>query len=99
MGLAPLCHLSALFHVVINTATAVSHVITTGHDFGQSCLPCHEPGRATPGHKASDGGAVVALKVLARPPRGNTVCEHHGLGRKQLQHVQFAEQVQVRRHS
>jgi hypothetical protein len=34
-------------------------------------------------------------QVLARPPRGNTVCEHHGLGRKQLARVQFAELVQV----
>lgn len=39
---------------------------------------------------------MVALKVLARPPRGTTAATFHGLGRKQLQRVQFAEQIQVR---
>ena len=34
-------------------------------------------------------------QVLARPPRGNTVCDHHNISRKQLARVQFAELVQV----
>lgn len=55
----------------------------------------HLQGLATPGRGAAGSGAVIALKVLARPPRGNTVADFHGLGRKHLQRVQFAEQVQV----
>ena len=39
-------------------------------------------------------GGVVALRVLARQPRGNTVKCFHGL--PNLKRVQFAEQVQVR---
>jgi len=43
-------------------------------------------------------GAVLALKLLARPPRGNTVAAFHGYSKKQMQKVQFAEQVQVGPH-
>ncbi len=49
----------------------------------------------TPARKAVGKGTVLALKVLARQPRSNTVAEFHALSRKQLQRVQFAEQVQA----
>ncbi|PRW20191.1 hypothetical protein C2E21_9173 [Chlorella sorokiniana] len=45
------------------------------------------------GGGTDQGGVVVGLKFLQRPPRGNAVREHHGL--PNLKTVQFAEQVQV----
>ena len=52
-----------------------------------ACLPLPLP-RGGP-----DQGAVVGLKFLQRPPRGNGVREHHGL--PNLKAVQFAEQARL----
>lgn len=88
--------------------TPVGALLRTLAEAAERASAARAAGRGGSGMDARAGGGLVlhgeggggggieveVLKPLARPPRGNTVKEHHGLS--VLKGLEWAEQVQVR---